>query len=613
MLKRTLILCFICCISQYSLTQNASVVLSKTSESIKINSIDSLLDLSLEMRMSDPANSITPSKKALNSSIQLNDTFRIVTSINQLAMAYKVNQDFNQALSIIFQADKYFPNFKDKNLEASSDLVKGHIYNELSSFNEALDSYNNALQKFHTTKDSIGLSYTYSGIGIIYYDKGDIESALLNYLEAEKFGPASESLDQKADLWNNLGAAYAEIQKWKLAERYYFLALKHYKKNNWASDISMVYYNLGELNMLSGNYSKSDEYYRKSLKIGKDSKNGSDIEWALFGLYELYKSQGKVKEALTYHEAYNIVKDSLQLLKNKKEIDQLEGFYLEQKKRQNSEAKNKLYQANAINSKKESKLYKIGIWIIIINGSILIGIGLFFFIRTKNLNNLLKKNNHEIEVKSNLLDIALKEKELLLKEVHHRVKNNLQIISSLLNLQKFTLIDETAILALEESKNRIQAISLVHQKLYQSGDYSFVNFQTYLSDLVEHQNYLYQDKSKMVESKIICPEIMIDLDTAVPLGLILSELITNCYKHAFNTIDKPKMSITLTDCHSNSYNYVLQIKDNGIGLPNDFNFNTTESLGMEIAKTLTEQIDGDIQFQSQNGTAFEIKFNVSEK
>jgi two-component sensor histidine kinase len=613
MLKRTLFLCCLCCFALYNVAQDTKGSLIASSKVEKLKSIDSLLESSLNLRMTDPASAINPSKKALNSSTLLKDTFRIITSINLLAMAYKVNHELNQALSIIFKADQYFPLYNDKTLEASSYLVKGHIYNELFSFDEALNSYNDALDKFRIMNDSSGLSFTYSGIGIIYYDKGDVENALLNYLNAEKYWPSVESLDEKADLWNNLGAAYAEIKKWKLAERYYFLALKHYESNNWMSDMSMVYYNLGELNMLSKDYSQSEIYYKKSLQIGQKSKNGTDIEWALFGLYELFKSQEKINEALSYHEKYNKVKDSLQTLKNKKKIDQLENFYLEQKKLQNSEAKNNLYQANAINAENESKLYKIGIWIIIINGTILIGIGLFLFIRMKKLNNLLQKNNHEIEEKSNLLDLTLKEKELLLKEVHHRVKNNLQIISSLLNLQKFTLEDEAAIQALEESKDRIQAISLVHQKLYQSGNYSFVNFETYLNDLVEHQQYLYQDKNKIVQTNIICPEVMIDLDTAVPLGLILSELITNCYKHAFPDTKSPRIDINLVKDIETSFDYNLEIKDNGKGLSKDFNFNTTESLGMEITKTLTEQIEGEIYFHEHNGAFFEIKFNLSNK
>ena len=196
-----------------------------------------------------------------------------------------------------------------------------------------------------------------------------------------------------------------------------------------------------------------------------------------------------------------------------------------------------------------------------------------------------------------------------MKEIHHRVKNNLQIISSLLNLQSHRIDDEEIQAILEEGKNRVQAIALIHEKLYQSNNLSQVNFKHYLHDLLEQQKDVYQDSNRLVLCNLNTQDVYLELDTAVPLGLIAAELITNAFKHGLKNHKTPALEIDLVKSNGNTAELV--VRDNGNGLPDNFNIEEVDSLGMEIIEALTEQINGEVTFRNVIGAEFTISFNYT--
>ena len=207
------------------------------------------------------------------------------------------------------------------------------------------------------------------------------------------------------------------------------------------------------------------------------------------------------------------------------------------------------------------------------------------------------------------LEASNKLKENLLREIHHRVKNNLQITSSLMNMQKRRLSSKEAITALSDSQARISAIALTHQKIYQDKDSKAVNLNDYLIDLMEYQKKI----SPFFTYKIDCPLITVDLDRAVPLALIISELVTNAVKHAYpdNTkYNELKIDVIRLDDES----VLLCIKDNGKGLPENFDLDKAEGIGFEIIRALCRQISAQLNYESaENGTQFDLIFmNQSE-
>ncbi|MTK64424.1 MAG: PAS domain S-box protein, partial [Methanobacterium sp.] len=204
----------------------------------------------------------------------------------------------------------------------------------------------------------------------------------------------------------------------------------------------------------------------------------------------------------------------------------------------------------------------------------------------------------------NAIKSSLKDKEILLKEIHHRVKNNMQIISSLLNLQKEYVDDFEAINVLQESQNRVKTMSLIHEKLYQSDDLTHINIQEYVEKLVKDLLYSYAVTD--VHHTFDIKKIKMNIETALPCGLIISELVSNSLKYAYSNNNKDKeLEISIKKFGDL---YELSVSDNGVGFPENLDFKNTESLGLQLVNNLVGQLEGEITLDKNHGTKFKIIF-----
>ncbi len=204
---------------------------------------------------------------------------------------------------------------------------------------------------------------------------------------------------------------------------------------------------------------------------------------------------------------------------------------------------------------------------------------------------------------------SLKEKDVLLKEVHHRVKNNMQIISSILNLQSSYVTDNYTLALLKESQNRIKTMAYIHESLYQNKSFTSVNFSEYIQTLSKNIIQSYVLSSEKVELILNLEKISLNLDVSIPAGLIINELITNAIKHAFPGTKKGKVCLNLKSENNNIY---LEVTDNGVGIPPGVDYNNTNTLGLQLVNTLIDQLDGEINFKSEKekGTEVLIKFKM---
>lgn len=200
---------------------------------------------------------------------------------------------------------------------------------------------------------------------------------------------------------------------------------------------------------------------------------------------------------------------------------------------------------------------------------------------------------------------SLKEKELLLKEIHHRVKNNLQVISSLLNMQSRYIKNKTDQELFRESQTRAKSMALIHERLYQSTDLRRIDFGEYIKTLTYDLYHSYGGNPNTIKLNIELEPIMVDINTAVPCGLIVNELLSNTLKHAFPNGRRGELNIKF---YSKNKNLVLIVRDDGVGFPEDLNFRNTESLGLNLVNTLVGQINGEIEIMVDHGTEFKIKF-----
>ncbi|UCH93563.1 MAG: PAS domain S-box protein [Candidatus Aminicenantes bacterium] len=206
------------------------------------------------------------------------------------------------------------------------------------------------------------------------------------------------------------------------------------------------------------------------------------------------------------------------------------------------------------------------------------------------------------------LKTALEEKEVLLKEVYHRVKNNLHIISSLLDIQELRLKDTAAADAFRECKNRVIAMSLIHEKLYQARDLSRVNFREYIQSLIMHLFKSYLLEPGKVRLKMEVKEILLNLDTAIHLGLIINELVSNSLKYAFPGKRKGTIEVYLDKINGEEDKNILIISDNGVGISESVDLQCDSHLGMRIIHSLVKKLRGDIDIDGKDGATFTIKF-----
>ncbi len=208
---------------------------------------------------------------------------------------------------------------------------------------------------------------------------------------------------------------------------------------------------------------------------------------------------------------------------------------------------------------------------------------------------------------------SLREKELLLEEIHHRVKNNLQIMSSLFNLQMRFTQEPTALKILKESQSRIRSMALIHEKLYHSEDLEHLDFADYLKSLTTYLSHLY-DMGSRVKLKLEISPLNLGMDKAIPCGILVTELVSNALKHAFPETDENKSSgeILIQLTQPKPQFAELSVSDNGIGLVKKPDFKKAKTLGWHLIKTLSGQIDGELKIQIQNGTCVSILFPLSE-
>lgn len=220
--------------------------------------------------------------------------------------------------------------------------------------------------------------------------------------------------------------------------------------------------------------------------------------------------------------------------------------------------------------------------------------------------NITERKEQELRLQQ-----SLKEKEVLLKEVHHRVKNNMQVISSILNLQSSYIKDEEAVEMLRESQDRIKSMSFIHESLYQSKDLSHVNFTEYVRNLVNNLFRTYGINISGLSLNYDLDEVPLNIDTAIPCGLVINELISNALKYAFKGRDKGSLTVVLKKLEDNMLKLV--IADDGVGFPSHIDYRDTDSLGLQLVVTLVGQIKGKIDLDNTKGSKFTIVFEESKQ
>ena len=313
-------------------------------------------------------------------------------------------------------------------------------------------------------------------------------------------------------------------------------------------------------------------------------------------LTQYYDDIGDFKNSYKYINQIKRINDSLASLDKKKLLQSNElNYFIEEKE------KEVLKKDQVIKQNEKTILIIVIVSLLII---LLIGAYIIKYNRKKRIE--IELMNQSISKKNATIEASLKEKEMLLQEIHHRVKNNLQIISGILSLQNSNITDEKSKLLLAESQDRIQAIALLHKTMYQNDNFNVVDFQTYINELITYIKQTNKNRNKNIVVKQHIKDLNFSIETAIPLSMLINEIVTNCYKHAFINLDSGEILISIQK-HTLE-KFILSIKDNGIGLPENYNELHTNNIGFDLINGLSEQIDGKVTIHIEKGTEIIIEF-----
>ncbi len=426
----------------------------------------------------------------------------------------------------------------------------GVSFGRLQLFDSAISYANRSLELRLKIGDKVGIAQSYDNLGSFYRDKKDYAKSLELYLEALKRREVLQSKDDLANIYGNLGALYSRL----------------------------------------GQQRKSEEYLLKSLGIYKQTGSAA-IKDPLYNLTLLYEDQGKIESASLYRKEYLTINDSLVNDEVKYRLLKMEAAY-EVKKRDNElllkQKENELAAFRL--AKNENQMYWLGVSLFLAFGLLAISIRSYLF--QKKTNAVLKNKSERIE--------------LLNRELHHRIKNNLQTVSSLLSSQSFKTSDDTAKAALRTGQSRVDAMALLHQRLYLNDELKAIDMEEYLQSLINSLASMYNFDSSIVTKKVTLRDSKMDVDIAIPLALIINELITNAFKHAFTAISNPMMSVSLGNTVSSKLELV--ISDNGNGITEQHR-SKANSFGLKLVDTLARQLNATISMKNDRGTVFQLLIN----
>jgi two-component system, sensor histidine kinase PdtaS len=563
-------------------------------------------------------------------------TLEFVADLNYL------KQDYKKSLELLHQALRLYQSIHYPKLQGVYGLM-GVVYNISEQFLTALHYNQLAVTTAEQQGDTSSLMTTiYNRLAInyfdvrafdqamIYYQKG-LQSArrlhdsaamgnlLIHISQCEQYsGNYKRGLDtlrvvsgllHTMDLADHI-SYNMQAMKYSLltndnagASTYYKNLLTIYQQHQ-ASEKQLQVVRLGLVQYLqaTNQFSTSNIYleeFRKALP--KYPVNVGRIYQ-----YEQYASRvdsaaGNMAGALVHYQRYKQISDSLTNITTTRQIGQLQVAFETEKKDKNIallQQKN-TFQQHTLQRERAIRYVIIGALALL----------LAFCVMLYKAYHLKKANNQILESQQTELKKLLGEKEWLLKEIHHRVKNNLQIVISLLNSQSAYLDNEAAISAISNSQHRMHAMSLIHQKLYQTDGVNTINMQWYCRELTNYMEDCFSTQHK-INFKLDVTPAEFDVAQAVPVGLILNEAVTNAIKYAFPDGRKGKITIELKP---EDDEYVLTIADNGIGLPEDFDIDTTDSLGMNLINGLSQQLGGILTCENCDGLKYSIRFNAESQ
>ncbi|MEO8415628.1 MAG: sensor histidine kinase [Ginsengibacter sp.] len=557
--------------------------------------------------------------QAVNARISMNDK-NLLFEYGRLTEISLSRGNYNKAVYYAQQAIKYIDTTSNRSVAGDIFYKMGQAYDALDETDSSFRCYKQALDLI--VEKNIYLFPALRKVVNGLIEKEGVGKALVFLENFLKRNTPLRIFDKEivAELWGN---CFNALGKYDMAEKKYLdmISLDEEEEKHFKNEISgfesenlikgaEACYTIGHFYTQRKRFNLAEPYLLKALQtktFPPTLKRKSDIYLLLF---EVDSAHGKYLAAMADFKMHKQLNDSIFNVAKIREIEELKISYATDKKEKDLKVLSARSQVQAKELQGSAQTRRL-IVILLIVSIILIGV-VFSRYRIKQKSNELLQSqqlkinfqNQELRTVTTEQQKLIAEKEWLVKEIHHRVKNNLQIVISLLNVQSSYLDSPSAINAIQESRERMQAIALIHQKLYQTDLGTSINIRSYIDEMTGFlSGFTHLQKVKF---HLDVDNITMDVAQSMPLGLILNEAITNSLKYAFTGGQRGLIIITLRQLSRDDI--LLEIKDNGKGYPDNMDFSGKTSIGIQLMKLFAEQLEGVLQFRNNNGAQVELVF-----
>ncbi len=578
-----------------------------------------------------------------------NDPLRLADAYRTQALVRVIDNRLTEGLDLYELCLQNARKAKSSFYESSCFSLMAGLYQDKGDYDKALHYYLEGLKVAEKAGDTRMMGTLYNNLASVYGSAGYAPELALQYYNS--------ALQQARKLNNfafaglvtaNMAGEYLRAGKKDSSSLFAQLAVEYAAKSGTHGyEFAVVLTNVGDIYRQLNRLPEAEAYLKEAIAIQDSLRRPINIMGPISILCNLYLQQHKTKEAeslgirlldsavvyntkpfiregykvlseaakqrndavlaLQYYEQYSAWNDSVfndtreQSIANVQSRAELDKRELEVQ----YETKKKTQENKLLTLQNYSLRFGVLFGIVAV---LLLALVVFLVVRA---NKLKEKTNRELEEKNKRIAQQNREKDMLMQEIHHRVKNNLQIVSSLLNLQANSITDQAAKDALRESHNRVKSISLIHQKLYMQDDLSAISLEEYVVQLCSHLKYVFNAPQVEIVCHVYPPHVKLDMQTSIPLGVILNELITNSIKYA--QINRPGGQIQVTFTDDLGGLCTLQFTDNGVGMPADFDVRKSPTLGMRMVNELTRQLQGTITYTTFPQPTFTITFPTWRK
>lgn len=514
---------------------------------------------------------------------------------NNLAIDYEIKADYPQALKLYLEALVKFEKIGHKAGVGAVFSNIGNVYNQLQDYDEAIQYINKSQQIKREINDRYGIALNDNNLGTLYLRLNELDSALVYNTKSLELRRALGDKEGEGQSMLQLGAIQYKLGNYAEAEA---LGKEAYQvaetlDNKFEQGKAAVH--LGRTFLQDQQFSKAEKYLLIADQLTNDNRERETKLQTYEALYQLYKIR-KDKRALSFHEKYAILQDSIRNDEQLREITRRALQYDFDKEKEILALEREKEEALLKGQLQQQRVQRNSSLIGLAAGIVIIALLWRSYQQKQKSNQLLAAQKETIEQ-------TLEERETLLKEIHHRVKNNLQVISSLLSLQSRSIQDPVALGAIEEGRNRVKAMALIHQNLYQDENLVGVHLPDYIQKLTANLINSYRIDQKQIKITQNIAPISLDADTLIPLALILNELISNALKYAFQEQEEGEIDVAINHLADG---LKIVVSDNGSGLPPGFRPELSSSLGFKLIRSFVNKMKAHLDIFSEQGTKISI-------